>query len=74
VNPEVSTATTKANTASTEICTASFSDVIVYAFLSTQPKESQLVYEDLEQLHDDWSGYSRKGQKESQKQAIPSTE
>ncbi|GKD88898.1 ribonuclease H-like domain-containing protein [Tanacetum coccineum] len=26
---------------------------IVYAFLSTQPKGSQLVYEDLEQLHDD---------------------
>ncbi|GKC80317.1 hypothetical protein Tco_1131091, partial [Tanacetum coccineum] len=34
VNPEVSTATTK-------------------AFLSTQPKGSQLVHEDLEQLHDD---------------------
>ncbi|GJW57482.1 hypothetical protein Tco_0104213 [Tanacetum coccineum] len=53
VNPEVSTATTKVNTASTEICTASFSDAIVYAFLSTQPKGSQLVHEDLEQLHDD---------------------
>ncbi|GJW78698.1 putative ribonuclease H-like domain-containing protein [Tanacetum coccineum] len=48
-----STATTKVNTASTEICTASFSDAIVYAFLSTQPKGSQLVHEDLEQLHDD---------------------
>ncbi|GJS34823.1 ribonuclease H-like domain-containing protein [Tanacetum coccineum] len=53
VNPEVSTATTKVNTASTEISTASFSDVTVYAFLSTQPKGSQLVHEDLEQLHDD---------------------
>ncbi|GJT26325.1 ribonuclease H-like domain-containing protein [Tanacetum coccineum] len=53
VNPEVSTATTKVNTASTEISTASFSDAIVYAFLSTQPKWSQLVHEDLEQLHDD---------------------
>ncbi|GJW67073.1 hypothetical protein Tco_0121497 [Tanacetum coccineum] len=53
VNPEVSTATTKVNTASTEICTASFSDATVYAFLSTQPKGSQLVHEDLEQLHDD---------------------
>ncbi|GJU06738.1 putative ribonuclease H-like domain-containing protein [Tanacetum coccineum] len=52
-NPEVSTATTKVNTASTEICTASFSDATVYAFLSTQPKGSQLVHEDLEQLHDD---------------------
>ncbi|GJX05229.1 hypothetical protein Tco_0191145 [Tanacetum coccineum] len=53
VNPEVSTATTKVNTASTEICTASFSDATVYAFLSTQLKGSQLVHEDLEQLHDD---------------------
>ncbi|GKB06695.1 hypothetical protein Tco_0834928, partial [Tanacetum coccineum] len=53
VNPEVSTATTKVNTASIEICTASFSDAIVYAFLSTQLKGSQLVHEDLEQLHDD---------------------
>ncbi|GJR19493.1 hypothetical protein Tco_0968020 [Tanacetum coccineum] len=53
VNPEVSTATTKVNTASTETCTASFSDATVYAFLSTQPKGSQLVHEDLEQLHDD---------------------
>ncbi|GJY44882.1 ribonuclease H-like domain-containing protein [Tanacetum coccineum] len=52
-NSEVSTATTKVNTASTEICTASFSDATVYAFLSTQPKGSQLVHEDLEQLHDD---------------------
>ncbi|GJX41549.1 hypothetical protein Tco_0256539 [Tanacetum coccineum] len=47
------TATTKVNTTSTEISTASFSDATVYAFLSTQPKWSQLVHEDLEQLHDD---------------------
>ncbi|GKF60008.1 hypothetical protein Tco_0176794, partial [Tanacetum coccineum] len=53
VKPEVSAATIKVNTASTEISTASFSDAIVYAFLSTQPKGSQLVHEDLEQLHDD---------------------
>ncbi|GKF36925.1 hypothetical protein Tco_0113683, partial [Tanacetum coccineum] len=53
VKLEVSTATTKVNTASTEICTASLSDAIVYAFLSTQPKGSQLVHEDLEQLLDD---------------------
>ncbi|GJR01930.1 hypothetical protein Tco_0524914 [Tanacetum coccineum] len=48
VNPEVSTGTTKVNTASNEICTTSFSDATVYAFLSTQPKGSQLVHEDLE--------------------------
>ncbi|GJR53615.1 ribonuclease H-like domain-containing protein [Tanacetum coccineum] len=49
---EVSTASTKVNTASTEITTATFSDATVYAFLSSQPKGSQLVHEDLEQLHD----------------------
>ncbi|GJU86897.1 hypothetical protein Tco_1294443 [Tanacetum coccineum] len=53
VNSEVSTGTTKVNTASTETSTASFSNATVYAFLSTQPQGSQLVYEDLEQLHDD---------------------
>ncbi|GJT86462.1 putative ribonuclease H-like domain-containing protein [Tanacetum coccineum] len=53
VNPEVSTGTTKVNTASTETSTASFSDATIYAFLSTQPQGSQLVHEDLEQLHDD---------------------
>ncbi|GJW03355.1 putative ribonuclease H-like domain-containing protein [Tanacetum coccineum] len=53
VNPEVSTGTIKVNTASTEISTASFSDATIYAFLSTQPQGSQLVHEDLEQLHDD---------------------
>ncbi|GJU91313.1 putative ribonuclease H-like domain-containing protein, partial [Tanacetum coccineum] len=49
VNTGVSTGTTKVNTAST----ASFSDAIVYAFLSTQPHGSELVHEDHEQLHDD---------------------
>ncbi|GJR12455.1 hypothetical protein Tco_0795107 [Tanacetum coccineum] len=39
--------------ASTETSTASFSDATVYAFLSTQPQGSQLVHEDLEQIHDD---------------------
>ncbi|GJU84209.1 putative ribonuclease H-like domain-containing protein [Tanacetum coccineum] len=52
-NPEVSPGNTKVNTASTEISTASFSDAIIYAFLSTQPQGCQLVHEDLEQLHDD---------------------
>ncbi|GKD05554.1 hypothetical protein Tco_1180528 [Tanacetum coccineum] len=40
VNPKVSTGNTKVNTASTETSTASFSDAIVYAFLSTQPQGS----------------------------------
>ncbi|GJY00781.1 hypothetical protein Tco_0358933 [Tanacetum coccineum] len=44
----------KGNTASIEnLYLLAFSDAIVYAFLSTQPKGSQLVHEDLEQLHDD---------------------
>ncbi|GKA82201.1 ribonuclease H-like domain-containing protein, partial [Tanacetum coccineum] len=53
VNIGVSTGTTNVNTASTETSTATFSDATVYAFLSTQPQGSQLVHEDLEQLHDD---------------------
>ncbi|GJT12183.1 retrovirus-related pol polyprotein from transposon TNT 1-94 [Tanacetum coccineum] len=52
-NTGVSTGNTKVNTASTETSTASFSDATVYAFLSTQPQGSQLVHEDLEQIHDD---------------------
>ncbi|GKE50597.1 hypothetical protein Tco_1481855, partial [Tanacetum coccineum] len=43
---------TKVNTASTEISTASFSDVTVYAFLSTQPKGSQLDHEVAQGLHE----------------------
>ncbi|GKD93871.1 reverse transcriptase domain-containing protein, partial [Tanacetum coccineum] len=53
VNTRVSTGTTNVNIASTETSTASLSDATVYAFLSTQPQRSQLVHEDLEQLHDD---------------------
>ncbi|GJW68088.1 hypothetical protein Tco_0122512 [Tanacetum coccineum] len=53
VNTGVSTGTIKVNTAGTETSTASFSDATVYAFLSTQPQGSQLVHEDLEQIHDD---------------------
>ncbi|GKF33524.1 putative ribonuclease H-like domain-containing protein [Tanacetum coccineum] len=53
VNTGVSTGNTKVNTASTKTSTASFSDATFYAFLSTQPQGSQLVHEDLEQIHDD---------------------
>ncbi|GJX08934.1 hypothetical protein Tco_0198793 [Tanacetum coccineum] len=38
---------------SAETSTASFSDATAYAFLSSQPQGSQLVHEDLEQIHDD---------------------
>ncbi|GKD60651.1 hypothetical protein Tco_1298160, partial [Tanacetum coccineum] len=33
--------------------TANLSDAIVYAFLANQPNGSQLVHEDLEQIHED---------------------
>ncbi|GJW12663.1 hypothetical protein Tco_1578490 [Tanacetum coccineum] len=49
VNIVNSTGNIKVNTAST----ASLSDATVYAFLSTQPQGSELVHEDLKQLHDD---------------------
>ncbi|GKA41061.1 putative ribonuclease H-like domain-containing protein [Tanacetum coccineum] len=52
-NSEVSTVSTNVNTASTENSIANLSDATVYAFLTNQPKGSQLVHEDLEQIHDD---------------------
>ncbi|GJW75222.1 putative ribonuclease H-like domain-containing protein [Tanacetum coccineum] len=50
-NTGVSTGNSKVNTASAETSTASFSDATAYAF--SQPQGSQLVHEDLEQIHDD---------------------
>nr|GEU71116.1 retrotransposon protein, putative, Ty1-copia subclass [Tanacetum cinerariifolium] len=41
------------STASPQVRTANLSDVIVYAFLANQPNGSQLVHEDLEQIHED---------------------
>ncbi|GJV40197.1 ribonuclease H-like domain-containing protein [Tanacetum coccineum] len=52
-NPDVSTVSTNAKTASTTDDTATLSDATVYDFLANQPKGSQLVHEDLEQIHDD---------------------
>ncbi|GJV60350.1 putative ribonuclease H-like domain-containing protein [Tanacetum coccineum] len=52
-NPKVSTVSSNVNTASTKDSTANLSDATVYAFLTNQPKGSQLVHEDLEQIHDD---------------------
>ncbi|GJX32716.1 ribonuclease H-like domain-containing protein [Tanacetum coccineum] len=49
----VSTANTQVSTASTQVSTANLSDYIVYAFLASQPNGSQLVHEDLEQIHED---------------------
>ncbi|GJR42818.1 putative ribonuclease H-like domain-containing protein [Tanacetum coccineum] len=49
----VSTSNTQASTASTQVSTANLSDDTVYAFLASQPNGSQLVHEDLEQIHKD---------------------
>ncbi|GKA73950.1 hypothetical protein Tco_0780252, partial [Tanacetum coccineum] len=52
-NSDVSTISTNINTASPKDSTATLSDATVYAFLANQPNGSQLVHEDLEQIHDD---------------------
>ncbi|GJZ26020.1 hypothetical protein Tco_0570273 [Tanacetum coccineum] len=52
-NTQVSPASTQVSTASTQVSTANLSDDTVYVFLANQPNGSQLVYEDLEQIHED---------------------
>ncbi|GJT93490.1 ribonuclease H-like domain-containing protein [Tanacetum coccineum] len=52
-NVHVSTGSTHVSTASTNISTACLSDATVYAYLATQPNGSQVVNEDLEQIHED---------------------
>ncbi|GJY38522.1 hypothetical protein Tco_0424886 [Tanacetum coccineum] len=49
----VSTTNTQVSTASTQVSTTNLSDATVYAFLASQPNGSQLVYEDLQQIHED---------------------
>nr|GFA96307.1 ribonuclease H-like domain-containing protein [Tanacetum cinerariifolium] len=57
---EVDTASIQVSAASTPVSivsslnnTANMSDATVYAFLANQPNESQLVHEDLDQIHED---------------------
>ncbi|GKD28528.1 retrovirus-related pol polyprotein from transposon TNT 1-94 [Tanacetum coccineum] len=52
-NTQVSSASTKVSTPSTQVSTANLSEATVYAFLANQPNGSQLVHEDLEQVHKD---------------------
>ncbi|GJT79895.1 putative ribonuclease H-like domain-containing protein [Tanacetum coccineum] len=52
-NVHVSTGSTPVSTASTNNSTACLSDAIIYAYLATQPNGSQVVHEDLEQIHED---------------------
>nr|GEX62690.1 retrovirus-related Pol polyprotein from transposon TNT 1-94 [Tanacetum cinerariifolium] len=49
----VSTTTTQSSTASTQVSTINLSDATLYTFLSNQSNVSQLVHEDLEQIHED---------------------
>nr|GEY54538.1 ribonuclease H-like domain-containing protein [Tanacetum cinerariifolium] len=50
-NIQVSTVSTPVSTVSTHDNTANISDATMYAFLANQPNGSQLVHEDLEQIH-----------------------
>nr|GEZ18539.1 ribonuclease H-like domain-containing protein [Tanacetum cinerariifolium] len=52
-NTQASLASTQDSTASTQVSTANLSDANVYAFLDSQPNGSQLVHEDLIQIHKD---------------------
>ncbi|GKG15542.1 hypothetical protein Tco_0357865, partial [Tanacetum coccineum] len=55
VNPayEVSTVSPNVNTACPQVSTANFSDNIVYAFMVENPNGSNLLQQDLEQIHED---------------------
>ncbi|GKA82505.1 ribonuclease H-like domain-containing protein, partial [Tanacetum coccineum] len=52
-NIQISTVNTPVSTASTNDNTANLSDATVYVFLANHPNGSQLVHEDLEQIHED---------------------
>ncbi|GKF62008.1 hypothetical protein Tco_0182062, partial [Tanacetum coccineum] len=52
-NVQVSIANSPVSTADSPDSTTNLSDATVYAFLANQPNESQLVHEDLEQIHED---------------------
>ncbi|GJU87575.1 putative ribonuclease H-like domain-containing protein [Tanacetum coccineum] len=52
-SPQVSTASPNVNTTSPQVSTASFSDNAVYAFMVENPNGSNLLHQDLEQIHED---------------------
>ncbi|GJW57514.1 hypothetical protein Tco_0104245, partial [Tanacetum coccineum] len=52
-NTQVSPASTQVSTASTQVSTTNLSDDTIYSFFSSKPNGSQLVYEDLEQIHEE---------------------
>ncbi|GJT78297.1 putative ribonuclease H-like domain-containing protein [Tanacetum coccineum] len=51
---EVSTVTPNVNTASPQVSTTNFSDNDVYAFMVKNPNGSNLLQQDLEQIHEDY--------------------
>ncbi|GKE96686.1 hypothetical protein Tco_1581541, partial [Tanacetum coccineum] len=50
---EVSTVSPSVNTASSQVSTASFSDNALYAFMVENPNGSNILQQDLEQIHED---------------------
>ncbi|GKB48914.1 hypothetical protein Tco_0899667 [Tanacetum coccineum] len=52
-SPQVSTASPNVNTASTQVSIASFNYNVVYAFIVENPNGSNLLHQDLEQIHED---------------------
>ncbi|GJV63247.1 ribonuclease H-like domain-containing protein [Tanacetum coccineum] len=52
-NVQIKTVSSSVSTDSTQDSTANLSDARVYSFLANQPNGSQLVHEDLEQIHED---------------------
>ncbi|GJZ10177.1 hypothetical protein Tco_0544936 [Tanacetum coccineum] len=51
--PSTNTANSPVSTVDSPNSTTNLSDATIYAFLANQPNGSQLVYEDLEQIHED---------------------
>ncbi|GKF73467.1 hypothetical protein Tco_0219799, partial [Tanacetum coccineum] len=52
-SPQVSTASPNVNTTSPQVNTTSFSDNDVYAFMVENPNGSNLLHQDLKQIHED---------------------
>ncbi|GKA06125.1 putative ribonuclease H-like domain-containing protein [Tanacetum coccineum] len=50
---QVSAASPSVNTASPQVCTASVSDNTMYAFMVENPNSSNVLHQDLEQIHED---------------------
>ncbi|GJU19484.1 putative ribonuclease H-like domain-containing protein [Tanacetum coccineum] len=56
--PQVSTTNTNVNATSPQVSTTSVSDNTVYAFMVENPNGSNVLHQDLEQIHEDEFGYN----------------